>query len=274
MQSSTARMASEWKQVQIAPVSRAPAERNSVELSEYIRIALHRGWIAVVLAVLVAGVAYAYSERQTPVYEASLTIVLRPSVTNWDLGQSVLALLRSLAGEITTYSYLEETIARWGLEGITADTLLSGRRLEVVPDPGTFAIAITVRDPDPRLAANVANAIADLFSARRAEWNRRQYQDAQIVVEIPDAARVTGIYSPNTKIYVAAGGILGAGLGAAIMGILEWREAAAVRVPQDLAQLEIPLLGVIPPERGQRPASSFSNLAKGRTCGSKHLSQG
>jgi uncharacterized protein involved in exopolysaccharide biosynthesis len=229
-----------------------------VELSEYIRIALHRGWIAVLLAILVAGGAYVYSERQTPIYEAYLTIVLRPSVSDWDLGQSVIALLRSLAGEITTYSYLEEAIARWGLEGIPADSLLSGRRLEVEPDPGAFSISITVRDPDPRLAVNVANAIADLFRARRAEWNERQYQDDQIVVEIPDGARVAGIYLPKTKLTVAAGGVLGAGLGAAIMGILEWREAAAVREPRDLAQLEIPLLGAIPPERGHRRSSSRS----------------
>jgi uncharacterized protein involved in exopolysaccharide biosynthesis len=233
-----------------------------VELSEYIRIVLHRGWIAVLLAILVAAGAYAYSERQTPIYEANLTIVLQPSVTHSDLGQSVIALLRSLAGEITTYSYLQEAIARWGLEGITADTLLSGRRLEVVPDPGAFAIAITVRDPDPRLAANAANAIADLFAARRAEWNAKQYVDDQILVAIPDPARVSGIYSPKTKLTVAAGGVLGAGLGAAIMGILEWREAAAVRLPRDLAQLRIPLLGAIPPERGQRRFSSSPSLAK------------
>lgn len=234
-----------------------------MELSEYIRIVLHRGWIAVVLAIVVAGAAYVYSERQTPVYEVNLTIVLRPVVTHSDLGQSVVALLRSLAGEITTYSFLEEAIARWGLQGISADALLSGRRLEVVPDPGAFSIAITVRDPDPRLATNVASAIGDLFAARRAEWNERQYKDDQIVVEMPDGARVAGIYSPKTKLTVAAGGVLGAGLGAAIMGILEWRDAAAVRMPRDLAQLEIPLLGAIPPERGERRRSSFRNLAKG-----------
>jgi uncharacterized protein involved in exopolysaccharide biosynthesis len=245
-----------------------------VELSEYIRIVLHRGWIAVFLAILVAAGAYAYSERQTPIYEANLTIVLQPAVTHSDLGQSVIALLRSMSGEIATYSYLQEAIARWGLEGITADTLLSARRLEVVPDPGAFAIAITVRDPDPQLAANAANAIADLFAARRAEWNARQYQDDQILVQIPDPARVSGIYSPKTKMIVAAGGVLGAGLGAAIMGILEWREAAAVRVPRDLAQLRVPLLGAIPPERGRRHSPSRANLAKARTSGSKHPSQG
>jgi uncharacterized protein involved in exopolysaccharide biosynthesis len=223
-----------------------------VELSEYIRIVLHRGWIAVVLAVLIATGAYVYSERQTPIYEANLKILLRPVVTDWDLGQSVIALLRSLAGEITSYSYLEEAIARSGLEGIAPDTLLSDRRLEVEPDPAAFAISVTVRDPDPGLAVNVANAIADLFSARRAEWNERQYQDDQIIVEIPDSARVAGIYSPKTKLTVAAGGVLGAGLGATIMGFLEWWEAATVRVPQDLAQIEISFLGAIPPERRQR----------------------
>jgi uncharacterized protein involved in exopolysaccharide biosynthesis len=237
-----------------------------VALSEYIRIILQRGWIAVVLAVLVAGAAYVYSERQTPVYEVHLTIVLRPIVTSSDLGQSVLALLRSLAGEIATFSYLEEALSRWGLQGTSPDALLGGRKLEVMPDPGAFSIAITVRDPDPGLAVNVANAIADLFVARRNEWNERQYQDAQIVVEIPDGARVAGIYSPKTKLTVAAGGVLGAGLGAAIMGILEWREAAAVRMPRDLAQLQIPLLGAIPPERGPR------TLAKGRTHGPKRAS--
>jgi len=245
-----------------------------VELSEYIRIVLHWGWIAVFLAILVAAGAYAYSERQTPIYEANLTIVLQPAVTHSDLGQSVIALLRSMSGEIATYSYLQEAIARWGLEGITADTLLSGRRLEVVPDPGAFAIAITVRDPDPQRAANAANAIADLFAARRAEWNARQYQDDQILVAIPDPARVSGIYSPKTKMMVAAGGVLGAGLGAAIMGILEWREAAAVRLPRDLAQLKIPLLGAIPPERRQRRSSLPPNPAKARTYDSKHPSQG
>jgi uncharacterized protein involved in exopolysaccharide biosynthesis len=247
----------------------ARAERSSVALSEYIRIVLQRGWIAVVLAIVVAGAAYVYSERQTPVHEVHLTIVLRPVVSDWDLGQSVIALLRSLAGEITTYSYLEEAIARWGLQGISADALLGGRKLEVVPDPGAFSIAITVRDPDPDLAVNVANAIADLFVARRREWNERQYQDDQIVVEIPDGARLAGIYAPKTKLTVAAGGVLGAGMGAAIMGILEWRDAAAVRMPRDLAQLEIPLLGAIPPERGERRGAWFSNLAKG-----KHPSQG
>ena len=68
-----------------------------MELSEYIRIVLHRGWIAVFLAILVAAGAYAYSERQTPIYEANLTIVLQPAVTHSDLGQSVIALLRSMS---------------------------------------------------------------------------------------------------------------------------------------------------------------------------------
>jgi uncharacterized protein involved in exopolysaccharide biosynthesis len=232
-----------------------------VELSEYVRIVLQRGWIAVVLAILVAGAAYVYSERQTPVYEINLTIILQPSVTHSDLGQSVIALLRSLAGEIKTYRFLEEAIARRGVQGISPDALLSGRKLEVVPDPGAFAIAITVRDPDPHLATEVASAIGDLFAAQRAEWNERQFEDDRIVVEMPDGARVAGIYAPKTKLTVAAGGVLGAGLGAVIMGILEWRDAAAVRMPRDLAQLEIPLLGAIPAERRQRNLAKVANEA-------------
>jgi uncharacterized protein involved in exopolysaccharide biosynthesis len=102
------------------------------------------------------------------------------------------------------------------------------------------------------LAVNVANEIAALFVARREAWNERQTPEVRVAVQILDYARSAGLYSPKTKLYVAAGGFLGAALGAAFVAILEWREAATVRSPQDMERLGVRAMGAIPAKSGHR----------------------
>jgi uncharacterized protein involved in exopolysaccharide biosynthesis len=219
--------------------------------SVYIRIVLRRGWIVIVQAVVAAGVGYLLSEIQTPVYEASVNLSVRPARVDWDLGQSVGALLRSLAGDIQTYSFLQEMVERSQLEGIAADELMDGRRLVVEADPADYTISITVRDPDPDGAVRAANAIAELFQARRQEWNEKQTQEDRIEVEIRDDARRASVYSPRSRLYVAGGGFLGAVAGAALVAILEWREAGRVRSTRDLEQLGLRALAAIPDKGAQ-----------------------
>jgi hypothetical protein len=40
-------------------------------------------------------------------------------------------------------------------------------------------------------------------------------------VQVLDAARITGLYAPQIRLYVAGGGFLGAALGAVIVAALE-----------------------------------------------------
>jgi capsular polysaccharide biosynthesis protein len=208
------------------------------------------GWIVAVLAVVVAGGAYLYSKRQTPIYEASLTISVRPVRANQDLGQSIAALLRSLAGDIATHKFLGEVIAH-GQYATSTDALLSGKRLMVEPQPADFTIGITVRDPEPGLAVGVANGIAALFVAQREEWNENQNQEVRVAVEVLDYARNADLYSPQPRMYVVAGGALGVAIGAAIVAVLEWLEAGAVRTREDLDRLEVRVLGAIPSRGGR-----------------------
>jgi uncharacterized protein involved in exopolysaccharide biosynthesis len=226
-----------------------------MELREYVRIALRWGWIVAILAVLAAGGAYVVSERQTPIYEANLTLSVRPARPAQDLDRSVGALLRSLAGDITTYSFLQQVVERGQFEAITADALLSGKVLLVEVEPADYTIAITVRHPDAGVAVRVANEIAALFVARREAWNERQNPEVRIDAEIRDYARSVGVYSPQTKLYVAGGGFLGAAVGAAIVAVVEWLEAATVHSLRDLERLDMPVLGAIParPGRNRRP---------------------
>ena len=222
-----------------------------MELKEYIRIVRRRGWIVVLLAVLVAGAAFGFGKTMTPIYQASITITVRPARADWGLSNTVGALLRSLAGDIMTHQFFAQVIDRGALD-TTTDDLLNGKTLFVKDEASDFTITITVRDPNPKVATDMVNLIADIFKEERVKWNEEQDKRDRIDVEIRDYARNAGLYSPKTKINMAAGGVLGALVGTFIVFVWEWLEAGVIRSLEDVDRLGIPALGAIPVESGRR----------------------
>jgi capsular polysaccharide biosynthesis protein len=222
-----------------------------MELREYIRIIRRRGWIVVLAAVLVAAAAYGFSKTQVPIYEASVNLTVRPARADWGLSNTVGALLRSLAGDITTHTFLAEVIDAEQLD-TTTDDLLDGKTVFVKDEASDFTISIAVRDPNDQVAVRMVNAMANLFVEKRNAWNDRQDKSDRIDVAIRDPARYAGIYSPKTKINVAAGGVLGALIGTLVVFTIEWLEAGVVHYAEDMERLGIPALGAIPAESGWR----------------------
>jgi capsular polysaccharide biosynthesis protein len=143
-------------------------------------------------------------------------------------------------------------IERGQFAPLSPDALLSGKTLAVEVEPTDLTIAVTVRHPDAGLAVDVANEIAALFVAQREAWNEKQTPEVRVTVQVIDYARNAGLYSPKTRLYLVAGAFLGAAVGATIVAVLEWREAATVRSRQDLERLGVPAVGTIPPRRVRR----------------------
>jgi capsular polysaccharide biosynthesis protein len=222
-----------------------------MELREYIRVVRRRGWIVVLLAVLTAGAAYGFSKLQVNIYEASVKMTVRPARADWGLGQTVGSLLRSLAGDITTHSFLGEVIDQAQLD-MTTDDLLDGKTVFVKDEAADFTIMVAVRDPSEQVAIEIVNTISELFKEKRDAWNGLQDKRDRIDVEIRDWARYASPYSPKTQINVAAGGVLGALIGVVIVFVLEWLEAGVVRSTEDINRLDIPALGAIPSHSGWR----------------------
>jgi capsular polysaccharide biosynthesis protein len=216
-----------------------------MELRDYIRIVRRRGWIVVLLAVLTAGAGFGFSKLQITVYEASVKMTVRPARADWGLGQTVGSLLRSLAGDITTHTFLGEVIDKAQLD-MTTDDLLDGKTVFVKDEAADFTIMVTVRDRSDRVAVEIVNTIAELFKEKRDAWNSLQDKRDRIDVEIRDPARYASVYSPKTEINVAAGGVLGALFGTLIVFVLEWLEAGVVRSTEDMDRLGVPALGAIP----------------------------
>ncbi len=227
-----------------------------MELEEYIRIIRDRSWIVLLMAALVAGAAFGYSKFLMPeIYQASITISVRPARADWGLGQALSGLLRSLAGDITTHKFLAQVIDRGQFDTTTSD-LLYTKKLFVKDEASDYTITIIARDPSHKVAVDLVNLIAQIFKEQRDAWNDDQDKRDRIDVEIRDWARDAGLYSPKTKINTAAGGVAGALIGAVIVFVLEWLQASTVRSPEDIERLGIQTLGAIPvePRRRANPA--------------------
>jgi capsular polysaccharide biosynthesis protein len=209
-----------------------------MELQEYIRIARRRAWIVILLAVLVAGAAYVFSKTQPTIYEASVNLTVRPARADWGLSNTVGALLRSLAGDITTHSFMRDVIDLEQLD-TTTDDLLDGKTVFVKDEAADFTISMV-------------NAIADLFVEQRETWNQAQDKRDRIDVAIRDHARYASVYSPKTKINVLAGGVLGALIGLLVVFVMEWLEAGFVRSSEDIDRLGVRALAAIPADSGWR----------------------
>jgi capsular polysaccharide biosynthesis protein len=224
-----------------------------MELQEYIRIIRRRWWIVVLLAVMTAAVSFGFSKSGIlpTIFEASVKMTARPARPDWGLGQSVSSLLRSLAGDITTHSFLARVIDQAQLD-LTTDDLMDGRTVFVKDEASDFTITVVVRDPSQEVAIEIANTIASLFQQDREAWNQLQDKRDRIDVAIRDEARFASIYSPKAEINTIAGGILGVVVGIALVVVLEWLEARFVRSTEDMERLGISTVGAIPSESSRR----------------------
>jgi capsular exopolysaccharide synthesis family protein len=123
-----------------------------------------RWWWLLVLAPLVAGtVAFAQVSRQQDLYRASSTVEINPPSMGTDTytyyDSSIVATYQQL---ITTTGVLGPVIDQLGLP-LTEDELRA--KITTEPITSTRLMRISVSDPNPQTAANLANEIAAQFQS-------------------------------------------------------------------------------------------------------------
>lgn len=213
-----------------------------MELKDYVRIVRRRGWLIVLLAVLTAAAAFAFSKMQTPVYEASarLLITSRP-----DFGQTQAA--RELRRDFATYlrSSLRaaDVIETLQLD-MTPFELLGDA--EIAAGTSENVVQVTVENTNPELAKAIARTWAEQLIIWRDEQNAALREEDRIKAQLLDEPTVA-LDRPQTTINTAAGGVFGALLGIVVIFLLEWIESGVMRRPEDVERyLDIPVVGTIP----------------------------
>lgn len=214
-----------------------------MELSDYLRILRHRGWIIIALALLTAVAAFGFSKMQTPVYESNLRLLVRPART--DFGQSQAA--RELLGNYEQWmrsSYRAQAVIDQLQLDMTAGELLGD--VSVASDRLGLVLQMTVENTDPNLANDIARTWGNLLIQWQKEENDKNRQEDRITIELQDEPQA-GLESPQTKINTAAGFVFGALLGLILIFVLEWVESGVIRRTQDIDRyLDIPVVGSIP----------------------------
>jgi capsular polysaccharide biosynthesis protein len=222
-----------------------------MNLIDYARIILRRGWIAVLLAVMAAAGAYLFSQTVTPEYRATQTILLVPTRSDLGLTEAALRLINSRR------AYLDSDLR--------AQTVIDNLQLDYTPGYLRGQTTITAnRDNltiqiDVDLPANSGEEASAHIAPIAAEWGQAliRYQEelnqqAQRVDHInaqpQDNPRVSK-QSPKLTINLLIGAIAGFFLGAVVIFVLEYLESNMIRRREDVERAtNLKVLATVPSE--------------------------
>jgi capsular polysaccharide biosynthesis protein len=217
-----------------------------MNLQEFLDITKRRWWIVVLVALIAAASAFAFSRLQTPVYKSSMKLTIQPARTDFGLTQSAKTLLSSYISIIHTERNAAEVGQRLSLDYLPGYIFGQTRMAD---DAATFGIQIEVRDFDGETANRIAREWAQLFVEFRNNDNAKQRREDRVDAIMGDDPRYSQD-SPRTGVNTAAGLVLGALAGLLVAALLEWRQASFIRSASDVERkLDLPVVGTIPAEK-------------------------
>jgi capsular polysaccharide biosynthesis protein len=215
-----------------------------VEFREYWNIALKRGWIIILVAVVAAVAALGVSLLMSETYKATIQLSANPARADWGLNQATQDLLRNYVLNIKTHNMTQQAIDRAQLDMSTYDFLAN---LDVSADSSNMSITLQAESRDPEEARLMAQTLADVFVEERRQWNAEQDKRDRIYVEKVDDIRDVPLASPKKTFNMAAGAVFGAIVGGIIVFVLEWLQSDILRTVADVEKVVgAPALGAIP----------------------------
>ena len=166
-----------------------PMNRNDTpQLLEYLRAVRHRWKVIALIALLALGASLALSLTAEKQYDATVDILLReqePANTLLDPGATAASSdvereLNTNVELIKVTSTAKTVRERIGLD-ISIEDLLDKVRTETSAESNV--VALTARDPDPVVAARIANEFANAYASFRLASARRRYTEAASLAE-------------------------------------------------------------------------------------------
>ncbi len=230
-----------------------------MNLREYLLIIRRRRWIGIIVLLVTLGTVATLTTLATPVFEAKATLFVGPQAfraerfPGSEAGQIELSLAiaerltKTYAEMIATNTTAERAVEEGDLD-VPPRYILSN--LTVIAIEDTTLIEMRVRDPDPALAQNMANAVAVAFEGL-AETLTRPANDRNAPAAVPvtlfDRALLpTRPVAPNPARNLALAAVLGLVAGVGLMFAAEYLDVA-VRGPEDVERLvALPVLALIP----------------------------
>lgn len=222
-----------------------------MNLIDYGRIILRRGWIALLLAAIAGVAAYGFSQVVTPVYRGSQTILLIPSRSDLGLTEAALRLINSrrafLDSDLVAAQIIDELQLDFSPGYLRGQTTITANR-------DNLAIEIDVDLPAESgqeaaaLIGPIVAAWGDALIQYQEELNQQNRVEDRIRAQPQDNPRIAQL-QPRVGIYTAIGAIAGLFLGVIVIFVLEYLESNMIRRRDDVEQATaLPVLAVVPGE--------------------------
>jgi capsular exopolysaccharide synthesis family protein len=150
-----------------------------LELKEYLTIIRHWAWLIVLGTAVAGGTAYVVSRNTTPVYRASIRLLIdqAPGAGGNEYSQALLSerLARTYTELIRARPVLRQTIETLNLPLSVGELT---RMVAVSQTRDTQIIGLSVEDIDPERAALIANTVAAVFIEQNQELQNARYANA------------------------------------------------------------------------------------------------
>ena len=219
-----------------------------IDLWKLLSVYLKKWWLILLCGFLVAGVAFfATKSFITPLYRAHVTIYVNNAKSNQAVDyitgsnlQAAQQLVNTYVNIIKSDTVLEEVIQKGGLkDSYTPETLRKIMSASQIEDTEMFKVSVTC--PDSKMAAHIANTIADVAPDMISDFVEGSSTKIIDRAKVPQH-RDSPSYTKNTVL----GGLLGVIL-AGIVVTLQYLFDSRISNEEDLKQLfDLPVLGRIP----------------------------
>lgn len=223
----------------------------SLRLRDYTGVLRRRLWIVLVLALAAALTAYAFSVRQQPVYQASVSVLVTPSVMDHWTIQAVERMMNAFVDRVNTGDVAQRVVDQQQLD-VSPDSVLGEVRMSI--DPARYKITVQARSTAADQAVQVANGFAEeLAQLAESEQSSGPAGDVFLRARVLDKARNALQIGPRVRFNTAIALVLGTMVGVALALAIEFLDAR-VRLREEAEQISgAPLLACIPPVAKSNP---------------------
>lgn len=253
-----------------------------MELARYLRVLRQHIWTIVVCPVVAALAAGAVSLALQPVYQADVSLYVKPAqpIQGTDptvAGLTTDAVLRTYADWMTQRPILDQVNSQLSL-GLRPEELAS--KVKVTPQPNTLLLDVAVQDTNPARARDIANQLVTDFietvnQAQASQTSSAPSTDKLIVTSpavLPDRP-VLPNKTLNVLIAFAAGLVVAIGL-AFLLDYLDQSIKNGDELVQRLGLIPIGHIAFVPSPKGRQgelvsldPHSSFSEAFRALRTG-------
>lgn len=201
-----------------------------MNLRELFRAISQSWWVILASILICVGLATVYSLTTTPVYEASATFVVNPSIRISSTDQVLYSMdtLASRSTVVNTFceilssrAIVEQAGAALGLGQDLAASFAGGsgsESVECIVAPESNVVRLILKGPSPQMTADLANSIG-LFGIDYISGLQEVYELRALDPAIPDPAPIAPNMIFNIAFGLAVGVLGGATLATLLYGI-------------------------------------------------------